>query len=371
MQAAAAPRRPSRTPHDQRRGVPCARAPRGCAARPRTRDRRRQVPTRRWPARSARERMAQRAVPCAPSCARELDPSWLPSPSQEPPAPYPQCTAFCRTRQARLGLRRGELIALRKEDLDLVAGTLTVARSRDADTTKGGRTVTLPTPEPLRPYLRDRRSLVTLRVALPEGGRGTAEPRPGSYSCPASGARPRRHRRRVRASVPQAPLRPCRARVRQRAAPVPQGWSCALAATSAPTALVPFAAPHVRDAAREGPRASEGRSTDSQTRGRRDDARHLHPRRPGRHARSTFADVCCQFTANGSIPKVEAPDRSRLTEKDRGLRLVGATGFEPATTCTPTGPGSRATVISSLQPFGILRSSECPSRPRVARVHHV
>src|SRR2546427_6161691 len=48
-----------------------------------------------------------------------------------------------------LGLRRGELIALRKEDVDLVAGTLTVARSLDAETTKGGRTVTLPIPDPL------------------------------------------------------------------------------------------------------------------------------------------------------------------------------------------------------------------------------
>src|SRR3954465_3766563 len=52
-----------------------------------------------------------------------------------------------------LGLRRGELIALRKEDLDLAAGTLTVARSRDADTTKGGRTVTLPIPAALEPFL--------------------------------------------------------------------------------------------------------------------------------------------------------------------------------------------------------------------------
>src|SRR3954463_7275826 len=39
-----------------------------------------------------------------------------------------------------LGLRRGELIALRKEDLDLAAGTLTGARSRDAAATKGGGT---------------------------------------------------------------------------------------------------------------------------------------------------------------------------------------------------------------------------------------
>jgi integrase len=38
------------------------------------------------------------------------------------------------------GLRRGELLALRKQDVDLSAGTLAVSRSHDADTTKGGVT---------------------------------------------------------------------------------------------------------------------------------------------------------------------------------------------------------------------------------------
>src|SRR5947207_9602300 len=36
--------------------------------------------------------------------------------------------------------------------------------------------------------------------------------------------------------------------------------------------------------------------------------------------------------------------------------MVGATGFEPATTCTPSGPGSRATITKSSQLFGILGS---------------
>src|SRR3954470_15404538 len=37
------------------------------------------------------------------------------------------------------------------------------------------------------------------------------------------------------------------------------------------------------------------------------------------------------------IPKGEAPDHPGNTEKDQGPRNVGATGFEPATTCTPSG----------------------------------
>jgi integrase len=52
-----------------------------------------------------------------------------------------------------LGLRRGELLALRKTDVDLVAGTITVARSGESEMTKGGDDGVVPIPEPLRPYL--------------------------------------------------------------------------------------------------------------------------------------------------------------------------------------------------------------------------
>ena len=52
-----------------------------------------------------------------------------------------------------LGLRRGELLALQKEDIDLRDWTITVRRSNDADVTKGGDDGTVPIPEPLRPYL--------------------------------------------------------------------------------------------------------------------------------------------------------------------------------------------------------------------------
>jgi integrase len=49
-----------------------------------------------------------------------------------------------------LGLRRGELLALQKEDIDLRDWTITVRRSNDADVTKGGDDGTVPIPEPLR-----------------------------------------------------------------------------------------------------------------------------------------------------------------------------------------------------------------------------
>ena len=59
------------------------------------------------------------------------------------------------------------------------------------------------------------------------------------------------------------------------------------------------------------------------------------------------------FAANllptGSMPKVEAPGPSRSTEEDRGLRMVGATGFEPATTCTPSKCATRLRYAPALQ----------------------
>jgi integrase len=53
------------------------------------------------------------------------------------------------------GLRKGELCGLVKTDVDLVNGTLLVARSYDRDTTKGGHTDTVPIADPLVPYLED------------------------------------------------------------------------------------------------------------------------------------------------------------------------------------------------------------------------
>ncbi len=51
------------------------------------------------------------------------------------------------------GLRKGELLGLRKSDVDLDARLLTVARSYDRDTTKGGHADVLPIAEELVPYL--------------------------------------------------------------------------------------------------------------------------------------------------------------------------------------------------------------------------
>jgi integrase len=51
------------------------------------------------------------------------------------------------------GMRKGELIGLRKTDVDLATRTITVARSYARDATKGGHADAIPVPSPLEPYL--------------------------------------------------------------------------------------------------------------------------------------------------------------------------------------------------------------------------
>jgi integrase len=53
------------------------------------------------------------------------------------------------------GLRKGEILALQKTDVDLAAGLLFVRRSNDADTTKGGHEDGIPIAEEPLPYLSE------------------------------------------------------------------------------------------------------------------------------------------------------------------------------------------------------------------------
>ncbi len=53
------------------------------------------------------------------------------------------------------GMRRGELIALQKRDVDLPGGTITVTRSWEANTTKSGKPRVVPLHSELRRYLVD------------------------------------------------------------------------------------------------------------------------------------------------------------------------------------------------------------------------
>jgi len=70
------------------------------------------------------------------------------------------------------GMRKGELVALRRSDVDMEAGTITVSRSNASDTTKGGRAAVLPVADELRPHLLTAlaTSSTDLVFPRPDGG---------------------------------------------------------------------------------------------------------------------------------------------------------------------------------------------------------
>jgi integrase len=69
------------------------------------------------------------------------------------------------------GMRKGELLGLRKRDVNLRDGTILVGRSYDHDTTKGGHADLIPIAQPLRPFLEAaiRESPSALVFPRPDG----------------------------------------------------------------------------------------------------------------------------------------------------------------------------------------------------------
>ncbi len=102
----------------------------------------------RWPGPNPVQDVRKRKIPRrkpdylrpheVPLLLRALDPRWRPL----------FATAIYT------GLRKGELLALRKADVDLARQMLTVARSHDRDTTKGGHADGIPIATELVPFLR-------------------------------------------------------------------------------------------------------------------------------------------------------------------------------------------------------------------------
>ena len=78
------------------------------------------------------------------------------------------------------GMRRGELFALRKSDVDLRLGTILVARSNARDTTKGGHADLIPIAAPLFPVLNHQleHSPGSLVFPTPDGSQRSAEADP-------------------------------------------------------------------------------------------------------------------------------------------------------------------------------------------------
>ena len=143
------------------------------------------------------------------------------------------------------GLRKGELLALRREDVDLEARRPTVARSHDRDTTKGNRVDVIPMADEAVPSFQQAiaASLFPAPDGLhaPPGLRGPGHP-------PAS-SRPGRHRQWLEArQLPQGGwlLRRMRTRPRRSGAPaVP----CAFGRSRAGCASTTCAAPAIQSRA--------------------------------------------------------------------------------------------------------------------------
>ena len=73
------------------------------------------------------------------------------------------------------GLRKGELLGLRKRDVDLDLGQISVERSYDRDTTKGGHADAIPIAAELRPYLEQAIAASPSELVFPKED-GTMRP---------------------------------------------------------------------------------------------------------------------------------------------------------------------------------------------------
>jgi integrase len=70
------------------------------------------------------------------------------------------------------GMRKGELLALRKADVDLSSRLITVRRSHDRETTKGNHADAIPIAAELLPYLRNAIEMSPSELVFPrpDGG---------------------------------------------------------------------------------------------------------------------------------------------------------------------------------------------------------
>src|SRR5690349_13855882 len=68
-----------------------------------------------------------------------------------------------------MALRRGEIFALRQQDVDLAERTMVIGRSHEADTTKkGDHRDVLPILEPLVPYLEEAIRVSPSELVFPD-----------------------------------------------------------------------------------------------------------------------------------------------------------------------------------------------------------
>jgi len=247
-----------------------------------------------------------------------------------------------------LGLRRGEVIALQKGDVDLQAKTIRIGRSNDSDTTKGGHEDLLPLPDELVPWIEaamkrspsdllypqedgrqhapDVRLQDVLRRAMKRAGLVVGYDhrcrRKGcGYSERKADAEPGRCPRCQMRLWPVAEAKPLRFH------DLRHSTATLLLKAGVPLATVQKILRHT------GPKIT------SEVYGHLD----LEDMRAGLNRLALglppppeLPPFAATLLLGAASSKREGPDAIRKPEQRQGLQMVGATGFEPATTCTPS-----------------------------------
>ena len=109
------------------------------------------------------------------------------------------------------GMRKGELLGLRKEDVDLGARLITIRRSHDRDTTKGGHADAVPIAAELAPYLEVAMAASKIGARVPRPGRSPALAPRAARAGAAARASAGEHPHRLPPHLPPQGLRPRRA----------------------------------------------------------------------------------------------------------------------------------------------------------------
>jgi integrase len=238
------------------------------------------------------------------------------------------------------------VIALRKSDVDLDARTLRVGRSHDSDTTKGGHEDLLPIPDELLPWIEralegspsdvlfpredgeqhapDVQLQDVLRRALARAGSVNGY----THRCRRKGCgHTERHAYAEPGRCPRCQMRlwPVAEQKPLRFHDLRHSTATLLLKAKVPLATVQRILRH-----------TDPKIT-SEVYGHLD----LEDMREGLnrlHLAPMVTDpgpLAAGLLLGPANPKGEGPDASRFPEGRQGLRTVGATGFEPATTCTP------------------------------------
>lgn len=277
------------------------------------------------------------------------------------------------------GMRRGELLALRRSDLDLAEGTIAVQRSGvDSDTTKGGHADLIPIASQLRPFLavalaHSKSELVfpgpSQRKARGKGARldlvlrralGRAGIVTGYLHVCRRGSCRRTHDEPYEEQAPDAEERRCpRCNMKLWAKPLPRHvrfhdlrhtTATLLLKSGVSLALVQrilrHASPEITARVYGHLEVDDLQQAIEALRWPELPAGELP--KPQQQAAEASAGGVAGLSQELEAPKGESPDLPR-SEENQGSLVVGTTGFEPATTCTPRVAGHRPDVHESAR----------------------